>query len=233
MKWLSFFARKSDGRDRSEALTDRYKAVRKASLALNMALAKELPKAAVPECGKKLGLFKAGTLILNNDDEIAVLYDYCLHYYRRAGKNTIERHIEQAPPAPGSEEAALLRAMLESRYSLFRVEDLLPHRGVMLRDLLTGEAVELMDITLSETGAPGVVLAGRVWPLADFQMSSGTLIPVPEPVYEDKLKPVIQKFSRPGAPGSAAQEAAFVAQVIRVSLRESGEDNTFYTDTDH
>ena len=91
MKW-PFFSKKPPRPDQ-EGLVERYKQLRSVSRKLNLTLIKQLPKVAVPECGKKLGIFKAGTLTLNNDDEIAILYDYCLHHYRRGGKNTIERYL--------------------------------------------------------------------------------------------------------------------------------------------
>jgi hypothetical protein len=236
MKWPFFF--KKNTSDRESELVDRYKHYRKVGRDLNMALAKQLPKTAVPECGKKLGLFKAGTLILNNDDEIAILYDYCLYHYRRAGKNTIERYMEQSPPSPESDEAALLQAMLKSWHSVFRVEDIKPHQGAILRDLLTDSLLNLMDIGLSETGVPGILLTGRILPFADFHMSSGTLIPVPDAAFEDRITPIIQKFVRDKTPDSGplfspAQDASFTAQVIRAALHAGGEDNSFYTDIEH
>ena len=236
MKWPFSFKKKPRAED--EALVERYKEFRTAGRELNMALAKQLPKAAVPECGKKLGLIKAGTLILNNDDEIAVLYDYCLHHYRRDGKTTIERHLENAPPPPESIEMALLQAMLAAYYAVFEIVEIHPHKGAALRNLANGELIDLLDISLSETGEPGIVLAGRILPLADFNMSSGTLIPLPGSAYEDKIKPVIRKFTKSAEPGqkpklSAGQEATYTAEIIRVALHADGEDNVFYTDIEH
>jgi hypothetical protein len=238
MKWPFFSFKKKTTDDRKEELLDRYGQLRKAGIALNTKLARQVPKAAVPECGKKLGLFKAGTLIFNNDDEVGILYDYCFHHYRRAGKNVIERYLEQFPPAPDSVETILLQAMLKSRYSVFRVEEINPHMGAALRDLITDETLNLMDIGLSETGSPGIILVGRILPLEDFHISSGTLIPLAELVCEQSITPIIRKFLHDGAPKShplfsPAQEATFTAQLIRVSLHAGGEDNTFFTDMDH
>ena len=75
-------------------ILDRYRAARAMSRDLQIRMIKELPKPALPECAKKLGLVKSGTLIINQDDEIAIAYDYCLHHFRRAGKNVIERTLE-------------------------------------------------------------------------------------------------------------------------------------------
>jgi len=236
MKWPFFFKKKPQN-DNAE-LIDRYKEFRKAGLQLNMALVKQLPKVAVPECGKKLGLVKAGTLILNNDDEIAILYDYCFYHYRRDGKNAVERYLANTPPPPDSLDRAVLQAMLESYYSVFKVLDIQPRQGGRLLDLVSGETIELLDLALSETGESGIVMVGRILPLPGFNMSSGTLIPLPEPVYEDKLKPVVRKFYKSEEPGpkpklSPGQEAAFTAEIIRVALHAGGEDNVFYTDIEH
>jgi hypothetical protein len=238
MKWLNFFKKAGEERARDAALVERYKEVRKAGLAFNMELVKQLPKAAAPECGKKLGLFKAGTLILNNEDEIAILYDHCLHHFRRAGKNTIERHAEQSPPAPGSIEAEYVEALLAARYSVFRVEALRPGSGVALRDLVADDLLEVVDLSLADTATVGTELVGRILPLPDFNMSSGTLIPLPAGLYEDKIVPVLRKYFPDEAEVSRAklsqsQWASLEAQLIRVALREGGSDNMFYSDVGH
>lgn len=234
MKWLfSLFGKpKTD----LQPSLDRYRELRKAGRELNMAIVKQLPKVAAPECGKKLGLVKAGTLILNNDDEISILYDYCLHHYRRGGKNAIERFVESTPPQQGSDAELVLQAMLDSRFSAFEIRAILPHLGAVLRNLITGEEFKVMDLSLCDTGRAGMVVVGRMLPMGDFQMSSGTLIPLPVGIYEQKIRPVIDKFVKPQDSGpvswrmSAGQEASFVAELIRVALYAGGEDNMFYTD---
>ena len=234
MIWpFSLFKNNTDGPD--AALFERYRQFREAGRGFNLTLAKQLPKPAVQECGKKLGLFKAGTLILNNEDEIAILYDYAFYHHRRADKNLIERVRENSPPEPDSVEAELLEAMAKSYYSLFRLEEIRPAKGAKLRDLLTDETLELMDKGLGDTGMPGLILAGRILPLSDFNLSSGTMIPLPEPVFQEKIAPIVEKFLNGKIPAphpllSAGQEAAFVAQIIRISLHAAGEDNVFYTD---
>lgn len=230
--WLFSLFRRSRHED-DEARLDRYKQFREWGRRYNLTLIKLLPPPALPECAKKLGLYKAGTLILNQDDEIAVAYDFCLHHYRRAGKTVIDRTLETSPPAPGTLGAIYLQAMVQARFSLFRVLDILPQRGARLVDLVTDVPVELLDIGLSSTGLPGMIVAGRLLSFEDFTMSSGTLIPVPEPVFESRIQPVIRKFlpenpaARPRL--SPAQQAAFEAQILRIALH-AGEDTSFFTD---
>lgn len=231
MRWLSFFKKTPSTSEQ----TARYTHLRQVGRELNMALAKQVPKTAIPECGKKLGISKAGTLIINNDDEIAILYDYAIQHYRRGGKNVIERYLEQSPPPADSDEMALLQAMTQARYSVFRVEDIIPNQGARLRDLLRGDTLDLVDSGLATTGMPGVMIAGCLLTLESFHMSTGTLIPLSGTVFEEKILPIAEKFMPAGADGarpdmSTAQAASFAAQVIRVALHTGGEDNTFYTD---
>lgn len=236
MKWFSFFRRGPESG--TAELLARYKHFRQTGRALNVALVKQLPKRAVPECGKKLGIFKADTLILGNDDEIGVLYDYCLYHYRRGGKNAIERYLEQSPPAPDTAEMLLLQAMLKAYFSLFQIESIEPHCGAMLRDLVTDSRLKLLDLGVSATGVPGMILAGRMITLPEFTVSSGTLIPIPEPVFNERIRPLIRTFKgntrvdsdRPFTPG---QEASFAGQVLRIALHAGGEDNSFFSDIDH
>ncbi|BBL72712.1 hypothetical protein [Methylogaea oryzae] len=231
MKWPFFFKRSAadDGR------LDSYKRMRRAGRDLNMALAKRLPKDAVPEFGKKLGLFKAGTLILNNDDEIAVLYDYCLYHYRRGNKNVIERFLEQSPPAADSLDMTLLQAMLQSRFSAFRIVSITPRQGAVLLDLVRGDTLELVDLGIAETGTVGTILVGRLLPLPDFHMSTGTLIPLSEGEFAGSIVPIIEKFLPAGEDGrrpamSATQEASYVGRVVKETLRAGGMENVFYSD---
>lgn len=238
MKWLfSLFTGQSDqDADSHEALIEQYRKLRKLGRELNLDLVRQLPPPAVPECGKKLGIYKAGTLILNQDDELALVFDYALHHYRRAGKNVIERTLENSPPKQDSPEMDYLQSLLSARFSVFRIEDILPHRGARLRDLITGDPVDLTDLGLSSTGQAGILLTGRLLTIGEITLSSGTLIPVPEPVLESRILPVINKFI-PHIPCekselSTAQSAAMEAQILRIALHEGGEDNVFYTDVE-
>lgn len=234
MKWPTFFKRKRVDPD----LIARYKHLRHVSRDLNLKLIKQLPEVAVPECGRKLGILKAGTLVLSNDDEIAVVYDYCLHHYRRGNKTVIERYLDQAPPAVDSDERRLLEAMTRSRTSAYRIHEITPRQGAVLLDLVYGDRLHVTDLALAETGITGTIVVGRILELPELNMSSGTLIPLPESAYEQSVVPLIEKFVRNRGTGdrpvlSPAQNISFTALLLRIALHAGGEDNVFYTDMDH
>lgn len=238
MKWLFSLLGIHRNSAEDDARLEQYQAFRELGRHYNLGLIKRLPPSALPECSKKLGLSKAGTLILNQDDEIAVLYDYCLHHHRRAGKNIIERTLgDQTAPAVGSPERVYLEAMNHAFFSVFQIVEILPQKGARLTDLLTHRTLDIMDLGLSSAGIPGVIVAGRLLTIDTFTMSSGTLVPLPEFIIDQRIQPVISKFTvgkslAQGQRLSPGQSAAFESQILRIALNMSGEDNSFYTDID-
>src|SRR5438105_273349 len=123
----------------------RYKQLRQVSLELNNRLVKTLSREALDKGGRKLGLLKKNVLILDTEDEIAVLMDYCIHDVLDRGVNTVERYLTESPPPADSDEMMLLQALRQTRFSLFAVEDFEPGVGVHVHDLLRDERLFLTD----------------------------------------------------------------------------------------
>ena len=57
---------------------DRYRHLRSLGRELNQLLVRQIPKATLLTCAKKLGLSRGDTLVLDSEDELSVLMDYCL-----------------------------------------------------------------------------------------------------------------------------------------------------------
>ena len=104
------------------AMLPRYQHLRQVALQLNNRLVKLLPKEVLNEGGKKLGILKGNTLVLDTEDMICVLMDYCIYNVRRQGLNAIEQLLAKSPPPPDSDEMVVLKGMKEARYSIFMVE---------------------------------------------------------------------------------------------------------------
>jgi hypothetical protein len=126
--------------------------------------------------------------------------------------------------------------MLNSYYSLFSIEEIHQGRGATLRNILRDKTLFLMDLGIGKSAVPGMLFAGRVIPLADFHMTTGTFIPVSDKrLVEKAIMPIVNKFLRHGKPTgdsmfSPGQEAALAAQIIRVLLRAGSLDRMMYQD---
>jgi hypothetical protein len=159
------------------ALLPRYKRLRHVAVPLNNRLVETVAKDVLDEGGKKLGILKGNTLVLDTEDEIVVLMDYCIHDVRRRGQNAVERYLAESPPAPDSDDMVLLQAMRQARYALLAVEAIERGVGVHVRDLLRDEPLFLTDIGFSTTAQTGAVMASRVMTVDGITMTTGAALP--------------------------------------------------------
>ncbi len=168
-------------------LLARYKHLRKVGLELNNKLVKRLTGDVFDEGVRALGLTGDGkTLMLDTEDEMAVLADYCLHDVRRGGLNTIDRFLTESPPPAGSDEMLMLQAKQQAWFTLIQVTDLEPGVGVHVHDLLRDEPQFIVDIGFSNTADPGMILAARLMIVDGIGMTTGAALPVSELTQQDR-----------------------------------------------
>ena len=72
----------------------------------------------------------------------------------------------------------MLEAMRDPCFSLWRVERRHETAGLILRDLLRGGEIWLVDETMEETARPGLEIAARVLKPAGFAMTARIVVPV-------------------------------------------------------
>ena len=201
-----------------------YRRLRNVLTDMNKEFVRQLPKKSLMECAKKLGLAKGKVMVFNNPDETSVLFDYFLYNSRTRGKTAMEHYAAQTPPPPGSDEMTVLRASIDSFFSVFQVRQVYKGRGVLLYDIFKEDEVFLMDIGLGDTGVVKMALAGRILPLADFHMSTGALLPLWAELVLEAVGPIMDKWllQHPDMGRtklSPALDANFSAQLIRAALR--------------
>jgi hypothetical protein len=203
-----------------------YQRVREVGRELNHELLEQLPKSALKECGKKLGIWRSNTLVLGEEKHIAVFYDYCLHQFRINKTNVIERYLVMSPPDRNSIEFSVLESLAQSYYSVFAVKELFENKGVLIVDLLYQKEVFIIDMAISRTASVGLVFAGHVLPLKQFHMTSGAWLPIPIQLLENgKLLSILEKFLDEDSDDflSKSREANFSAQIIRLILKAYAE----------
>ena len=224
MNWLRNLLTKGSGS--SKAAAEAHRTARESLKTLQLSLIKQLPPSAFPEAAKKLGLAKVGTIVIQQDDEFAVVYDYCIHHHRRTGKNIIERAAESDALAD------MLRPLNNSFFSVFKVDEINPHLGAQVTDMISGTSLSLFDRSVADNGQKDLLLVGRLVPIDGGYISTGWLIPTLEPIFESRLKPIIERFRNSRDQLSETQHAAIEAQILRVCLQFTSEDLGFFTDMD-
>ena len=116
-----------------------YKRYREASRRLSSRLVQSLPKDAFNQGAKELGMLHRGTIVFDNEQDMDILADYCVHFVRSHGLNSVQRLLESSPPPADSDEDRVLTAMANSFYSVFEVKEKDRGVGVKVLDLLRGE----------------------------------------------------------------------------------------------
>ena len=154
---------------------DRYQAYRAAVRALNQQIMDALvDRAALKQAARALDITRGDTFVFESEAEMNVLMDYALFEHRVKGQSLVEIYREQTPLlAPMQRE--LLDAMCESYASLFRMADVIAadHTIMLVDELDRRPDVPLVDIMLSRTAEPGMLVFTRVLPLAEMNMTAG------------------------------------------------------------
>ena len=163
-------------------IVKKYKIYRKTCKELNSKIIKTCLKSDVfIKSARLLGFAHGDTLIFDNESEMDVLMDFALHEYRVNNKNTIEIYREKIG-GQNKIEKEILDALISSYTSLFKITSICENENTLvLYDILNKkDNIRLIDIGLSTTTIPGLLLFIRLVGLKDFSMTSGISFVFPE-----------------------------------------------------
>ncbi len=215
-------------------LLDRYKRIREVRFRLNNLLVGTIPKKTLEDCGRKLGLFRKGTLVFGSEDEMSVLMDYCLYHPEPDGRNLVAKYLEKSPPPADSDEMIALRAMTEAYYSLFQITEVERGVGVTVQDLLRDETGFIVDIGFGNTAQRHLILASRIIPIEGFLTTGGAALPV-DPAAGRKIFDELRRMKQTPETFdfkriSPLQEAELAAVVIRTCLSSGMSSHVAYAE---
>jgi hypothetical protein len=206
----------------SKDIVAHYKRLRPIRLRLNNELVRRLSRDVLNDGAKRIGILRGGIFVFENEDESAVLMDYCIYNVYRKGRNAVEQYLCDCPPDPDSDEMTLLRAMQHATYSLVAVLNVERGVGCRIRNLFTEETRLLVDMGFSKTAQPGAVIATRLLDFGDFVTTGGAALPVGI-LDEDELD-AWQRKIRAGADDDHYDPAP----LIRACLQKGASSNIRY-----
>ena len=156
----------------------RYQQLRPIRLRLNHELVGRLSQDVLRIGASRLGMLKNGVFVFNTEDETSVLMDYCIYDVYREGRNAVEQYLCDCPPDPDSDEMTCLRAMQQATYAMMSVLRVESGVGVQVRNFFTEETQLLVDLGLSKSARPGLLLGTRLLDFHDFTATGGAAIPL-------------------------------------------------------
>jgi hypothetical protein len=145
---------------------------------INKKLVRRLPTDVLQEGAEKLGMFRGGRFVFDNEDQTSVLMDYCIYDVYRKGRNAVDHYLCDHSPDPESDELACLRAMQHTTFALIVVLDVEQGVGCHVRNLFTEETHLLIDMGLSVSAQRGAIIATRLLDYGEYVTTSGAALPL-------------------------------------------------------
>ncbi len=133
---------------------------------------------------KRIGLSDGRVVFVDDDSEVALVYDLELYTAQPGRTRAIERCARKRLKVAQPEEAVVLQGLLASRFSIFGVVGRCEPAGVLLEDLMRGGTIPLLDQGLEQSARAGDVFAMRVAPIEDFVINCGAVVPMDSAIFE-------------------------------------------------
>jgi hypothetical protein len=162
---------------RSEILS-RYRRLRQISKEQHEAVLNIIAPDVVLDWARRIGLTQGKTVVSDSEYEIALAEDLAIYLPRQGHSHPLDRYTRAAGFAPGADEAVVLAAMRQARFSLWRVERYHEATGLILRDLLREEEIWLIDEAMAKNARPGQEMAARLVEPDCFAMTARVIVPV-------------------------------------------------------
>ena len=130
------------------------------------------------DCARRLGLARGRTLILDDPDEMTLVFDLVVHAGIGGRSRAIDRYADKVRPPPGSDDELVLTATRNARFTVWEVERRHAIAGLHVVDVATRDTLWLIDESFEASCRPGHVCASRLIAVDDFVMSAGAFVPV-------------------------------------------------------
>jgi len=143
---------------------------------------------------RRLGLARGKTLLLEDMDELAYVFDLAIHTAPPSRTRVIDRYAQAAKFAPGSDEARVLEAMQAAQFAILEVVRRHETAGLIMLDVYRDIEVWLVDIGLEASLRDGEILATRLYTPDRFSITAGVCIPFDLDILDSALERMPQRL---------------------------------------
>ena len=188
-----------------------------------------LPRAAMLEQARRLGLAQGPTLILDSEDEMFFIFDLALYMAPPGRSRPLDRYAQATPFASGSDEARVLDAMRSAHFAVVVMERRHPVAGLIVTDPIRETEMWLVDEGHEVSLQPGTLLATRYYVPDGFAMTAGVGVPIDPDLMQDALD-LMPRHLREKPLRDAIDDRRFAEAVYRVSLAGGVTERMRYQD---
>jgi hypothetical protein len=206
-----------------DSIVARYRHLRQIVRAHNSAVLASLPRRAIFDHARLLGLLAGKTIVAENDGELGLIFDLAIHSPRHTRSRAFERYRHSAKLPADSEEARVLDALCRTHFAVCRIERRHAVAGLVAFDLMRDRELWLMDLSMEATVPDGFVIAAHLVTLDGFSMTTGMMVPVNRDDLEDALDDMPAR--RADAPEALVDDPLFAGLIWRAALARGAMEN--------
>jgi hypothetical protein len=124
-------------------------------------------------------------LLAESEEEMVLVFDLALCTSSRGRSRALDRYARAAQLPPASDEARMLDALRDARFSIWRIEQRHQMAGLIVTDVLREAKAWLIDEGLEASAPERIAFAGRLAAPDDFAMTCGVVVPVNHDLFEE------------------------------------------------
>jgi len=144
---------------------------------LHARIARLAGKEAIRSCARRLGMLSRqggrSGIVFAHELEAEIFQDYLIYMHRPHGISPVRQLCNRRPYPPGSDEHTLLAGMVQARFSLFWIREVHPAGGFVALDVIRGGHFFILDRSLPQQDAVGLLSAFRIFPFREAWMHTG------------------------------------------------------------
>ena len=212
---LKTFAFEQPSPSRQEILA-RYRHLRQVSKGHLSSIVKSLSMNTILQQAKRLGLAFGKTFVLDSEDELNLAFDLVIHTAPPGRSRAIDRYAASAKVLQGTDEAVMLEAMRNARFTIFKVERRHPAAGLIVSDVFRETELWLVDEGLEVSLPDGSAFATRVYAPDRFVMTAGVGMPVSFELLNDAVSSTPQLIRK--TPSEVIDDRRFAEAIYRTAL---------------
>jgi hypothetical protein len=194
----------------------RYRQLRLINKRHSSAMLKFVAKPTLLEHARGLGLADGRMLLLDNENELPLVFDLAIYSPISARSRAIDRYRKATQLAPDSDEAKVLDAMCQAEFSVWRVERRHETAGLVVFDLLRQVERWVVDEAFEQTAPAGMVIAMRLFAPESFAMTAGVFVPVDRNIVDEAIANLPPRRST--EPDALAKDPRFAMAIYRAAI---------------
>ncbi len=195
----------------------RYRRYRDLRMDIQTAALENIPHSNILAHAKRIGLSDGKVLFTDDIVELSLAFDLAVYTASAGRTRAIDRCARRRLPASKPDEALVLEALQASRFSIFRTIGRCEPAGVLLKDLMRGGAIPLLDEGLEKSAEPGGVFAMRVAPIEEFVITCGAVVPINPATMEECIDVLLGAASKSEL-AALADHRRFAASIYELAI---------------